>query len=119
MLRVEAVRSMLFDGVAGLRLEPRAGDTPEVGLARARRRAIAVAAIDWVAILALFLLRDSGADFLAPGSTERGLFTLGILAVATHSGFRLGQLEKYAAVARTLDQLPEASARSREAASDS
>ena len=107
MLRIQAVRSILFDDVAGLRSDSARPDEPIAVLRRARRRALVVALLDWAAIVALFLLRDGRSPFLAAGASEQGLFTLGILAVASHAGFRLGQMEKYAAVARALEELPE------------
>jgi hypothetical protein len=105
MLRLEVVRSILFDQVAGLQTD--SSTEPEVALAKARRRAAAVAILDWAAILALFLLRDAGTPLLVLGASQQGVFTLGILAVASHAGFRLGQLDKLAAVGRVLEQLPD------------
>ena len=107
MLQIHAVRSILFDDIAGIRPDPRKPHDPIAALHKARRRALAVAIADWAAILALFLLRDGSAGFLATGASEQGLFSLGVLAVATHAGFRLGQMEKYAAVARALQALPD------------
>ena len=66
-----------------------------------------MAIADWLAILTLFALRDGTTGFLSTGASEQGLFTLGVLAVATHAGFRLAQREKYAAVARALEELPQ------------
>ena len=106
MLQTHAVRSILFDDVAGVRPDPQRPNEPLGALHKARRRALIVAIVDWAAILALFLLRDGPTEFLAAGASEQGLFTLGVLAVATHAGFRLGQMEKYAAVARALEELP-------------
>lgn len=98
MLRIEAVEALLVDDVA--RIRESAEDTGErlEQLGRARRRAGFVAAIDWLAILALFALRDTAADFLTLGANERSIFSIAVLAIAVHSGFRLGQWEKYRAV---------------------
>ncbi len=63
--------------------------------------------LDWLALAALFLLRDRGAAFLPMDPTIETVFTLGVLVVAVHSGFRLGQLEKYRAVSRTYEDLME------------
>jgi len=106
MLQMHAVRSILFDDIAGIRPDPESRDDPIGALRKARRRALLVAAIDWVAILTLFLLRDGPTGFLAAGASEQGLFTFGVLAVATHAGFRLAQMEKYTAVMRALEELP-------------
>jgi hypothetical protein len=119
MWRTRAVRSLLAD-VAGLRHlrggepeddgdEGRAGDPDAVEAAaqRARRRAWFVIALDWAAILVLVLLHHHETPFLVLDRSEQAVFTLAILAVAVHSGFRLGQAEKYAAVARASRELAE------------
>lgn len=106
MLQLHAVRSILFDDIAGVRPDSDRPDDPIGTLQRAGRRALMVAVFDWLAILVLFTLRDGSTGFLSASATEQGLFTLGVLAVATHAGFRLAQREKYAAVARALEQLP-------------
>ena len=108
MLRIPAVRSLLVEEVAGVR--PSVKDDSEDPLAAirsARIRAVAVAALDWAAIVTLFLLRDQATDFLGVGAGEQTLFTFGVLALATHAGFRLGQMEKYRAVERALEELPD------------
>jgi len=110
MLRIHAVRSLLIDDVARLHSDRRSGPDPIASLRKAGRRALSMAILDWAAILVLFLLRDRQAGFLEIGATEQGLFALGILAVATHAGFRLGQREKYSAVERALAGLPDETA---------
>lgn len=132
MLRKRAIRSLLVAEVAGLKAaSPATGEggeeegeaaspgTAEVlaevqaeahllqheALEQAERRALFVVGLDWAAIVALFLLRDPAAPFLPAGPTVETVFTLGVLAVAVHSGFRLGQLEKYRAVRRVWDDL--------------
>ena len=105
MLRPQAVEALLFDDVARLR---RPADTTEERrreLARAGRRALAIAALDWLAIALLFVWRDPLARFLHLGAGEEAIFTLAVLAVATHSGFRLGQRERYDAVDSALRAL--------------
>ena len=42
---------------------------------------------------------------MAIGPTEDSIFAIGLLAIAAHSGFRLGQLEKLNAVERAVDEL--------------
>ena len=74
-------------------------------LARAERRALAVVVLDWVALAVLFLFRDTAAPFLPFDGSIETVFTVGVLAVAVHSGFRLGQLEKYRAVSRAHEGL--------------
>lgn len=119
MWRTRAVRSLLAD-VAGLRhlrereaedADDEAGagnsDAVEEAAHRARRRAWFVIALDWAAILILVLLHQHEAPFLVLDRSEQAVFTLAILAVAVHSGFRLGQAEKYAAVARASRELAE------------
>jgi len=127
MLRKRAIRSLLVEEVAGLRLaastgldgedgEPdaseaageaaaRAFELEHEALERAVKRARLMVGLDWLALLALFLLRDSAAPFLPVGPTVETVFTLGVVVVAVHSGFRLGQLEKYRAVRRVWDDL--------------
>lgn len=74
-------------------------------LHQATRRAKLVIALDWVALAVLFLFRDTAAPFLPFNGTIETVFTLGVLAVAVHSGFRLGQLEKYRAVLRAHEEV--------------
>ncbi len=89
---------MLLEDVGGL-----PPDDPEA-LSRARRRAIVVVALDWVAILVLVVLYGGGGSQLTFAG-EQTLFTLGILAVAAHSGFRLAQLQKLRSIARLCEEL--------------
>lgn len=106
MWRTRAVLSLLHEEIAGL--PPDGSDTAErraKALARARRRAFVVIIVDWVAILGLVLLGDRSLPMLTLGPTEHTVFTLAILAVATHSGFRLGQLEKLRTVSRAGERL--------------
>lgn len=125
MLRKRAIRSLLVEQVAGLRLreteaeEPASGDAVPAeaaveeaaaqleALRKAERRALLMVALDWIALAVLFLLRDQGSTFLPMDGTIETVFTLGVVVVAIHSGFRLGQLEKYRAVARAHEDLLE------------
>lgn len=97
MWRTRAVRSLLIEDIAGLRsaADPDVDPSPE--LDRARRRGQAIVALEWSALALLFVLREAGREFLPLGPSIDAVFTLGVLAVAIHSGFRLGQLEKYRA----------------------
>lgn len=113
MWRSRAVRSLLVEEVGGLRIHP-----PEPGdaaaeaeeqaavLRQARRRAALVVAADWTALALLFLFRDRQLPFF-PTTAPEVVFTLGVLLLAVHSGFRLGQLEKYRAVDRAYRELAE------------
>ena len=105
MLRTQAVEALLFEDVA--RLRPPADTEGErlAELSKARVRALAVAIADWLAIAALLLWRDPLAGFLTLGPTEETIFTVAVVAIATHSGFRLGQREKYGAVAASIGSL--------------
>ena len=104
MLRLSAVRSLLLEDVAELR--PAADETASGALAKARGRAALVAAFDLLAIAVLFALRPEGLPFLILERSEQGLFTLGVVAVAIHAGYRLGQRQKLGAVERALQALP-------------
>ena len=130
MLRIRAVREMLVDDVASLRVvrpaedaegaegarpEP-AGDAGAAGteaerereaLAGARRRALLMMALDAAAIAVLFALRDPAVPFLALGPRIETVFTLGVLAVAVHLGLRLGQYLTYRNVTRVWEELLE------------
>ena len=113
MWREPAVRSLLLEGICNLPGTGKDGSEspPESDadqrLRKARRRAALVIAIDWAALLLLFVLHSSDRAWLPFGPTEESIFTLGILAIAVHSGFRLGQLEKLRSVARVLEDLRE------------
>ena len=101
MWRTRAIISILLEDVAGL---PPGDDE---ALSRALRRGAWVVAIDWLAIVTLVLLHDRGIAQLTLGASEQTVFTAGILAVAVHSGFRLGQLEKLRAIRRVRAELEE------------
>ena len=121
MWRTRAILSLLVDNVAQLRShQPPAenGESHETALAqtveesfhalnRAKKRATMAIAIDWLAIAVLFFFRPEGEPFLSFGANPRTVFSAGILAVAIHSGFRLGQLEKFRAVERACRELSE------------
>ena len=71
------------------------------------QRAGLVVTLDWLAVIVLFALRSADRPWLPVGASEESIFTLGILVLAVHSGFRLGQLEKLRAVSRLLEDLRE------------
>lgn len=112
MLRTGAVRSLLVEEVGELRRAGADEETPDealarerVALARAGRRALFVVVLDLAAVAVLFALREPAASFLAPGATEEGLFTFGVLAVVAHAGYRFAQYRHLRTVARLHDEL--------------
>lgn len=110
MWRTRAIVSTLIEDVAALRHQTPGSDPEPSGLElldRAKKRARLVVALDWIALAVLFVFRDPGRAFLPAGPSVEAVFTLGVLAVAVHSGFRLGQLEKLAAVERACRELLE------------
>ncbi|MCP4200528.1 MAG: hypothetical protein GY769_01175 [bacterium] len=108
MFRTRAVRQLLLEDIAGVRRHPEPEDSV-AALERARRRALLVVVFDWIAILILVFVRARSGEMFSIGPSEDSIFSLGLLAIAAHSGFRLGQLEKIRAVARALDELEERS----------
>lgn len=120
MLRPRAIRSLLVEEVAALRVPgPPAGGDVEAAeerdrlrveaereaLERAERRALLVVGLDWIALVVLFLFRDPTAVFLPMDATVDSVFTLGVVAVAVHSGFRLAEGSKFRAVRRAWEEL--------------
>ena len=125
MLRPRAVRRLLVEA-AGVRPLPSAAeegagqDGPELlddvaaaereagrrALDRARHRAVVTVVVDALAIVLLLVLRDDE-RFLSLGRDEETIFTLGVLAVAVHLGFRLSQLLTVGTVRRLHDELSE------------
>lgn len=106
MWRTRAVLSLLHEEIAGLPREE--GATPDgraAALRRARKRALIVVGLDWAAILTLTLLGERAAPTMTLGPTEDTVFTLALLAVAAHSGFRLAQLQMLRAVAQAQERL--------------
>jgi hypothetical protein len=99
MWRTRAVLDMLFEDIGGL------AHADEAALAKARRRAVLAVAFDWLAIVLLVVLHSGEAPQLTLEGGEQTLFTLGILAVAVHSGFRLGQLQKLRRIGRLAAEL--------------
>lgn len=114
MWRTNAVVSMLVEDVAELRIpsstdaasEEGAAERPElILLSKARRRAILVGLVDWIAIVILLAFHSEPRPFLPLGISTDTVFTLGVLAVATHAGFRLGQARTYKTVTRVCQDL--------------
>ena len=123
MLRIKAVRSLLLD-LAGLRevedAGPEADDDRTLSerdedravaqrdeLDRARKKAVGAVLIDTAAIVALFLVRDRSREFLPTGRDIGTVFTIGILVVAVHLGFRLAHAMWLRSVERVWDELPD------------
>lgn len=118
MWRTNAVISMLVEDVAELQIASppdkpvgKGGAATErlemEALTRARRRAILVSLIDWIALVILLAFHSGPKPFLPLGPSTDTVFTLGALAVAMHSGFRLGQARTYKAISRVSEELLE------------
>lgn len=114
MLRIRAVRALLAEEVGGLARSTVEGETlgeaaerERRGLAKAARRALMVAVLDLVAVAVLFALRDPARSFLDPGPTEEGAFTVGVLLVVAHAGFRFAQYRQLKTVERLHEELGE------------
>jgi hypothetical protein len=110
MWRKAAIRTMLIDDLCSLRPRgepspPEEPHQPDLRLQKAQRKSALIVAVDWLALLILFALHSDPDPWLAFGPQVETVFTIGVLAVAVHSGFRLGQLEKLRATARVLDDL--------------
>ena len=117
-MRLKAVRGLLVGEVASLRVA--AVESAEEGvdidaeqvarergaLAKARRRALLVALLDATALAVLFVFRDAGRAFLSIEG-EEAVFTLGVLIVAVHLGFRLAQYIQLRSVERLYVELLE------------
>lgn len=116
MMRLKAVRGLLVGEVASLRVaavesaeEGFDADSEQVArereaLAKARRRALLVAVLDGAALAVLFYFRDAGRAFLSTEG-EEVVFTLGVLVVAVHLGFRLAQFLQLRTVERLYEEL--------------
>lgn len=119
MWRTRAIVTTLIEDVAALPARTYSADddgavqppiSPSRGLElleKARKRAKLTVAVDWIALFVLFAFRDRSEVFLASGPSVEVVFTLGVLAVAVHSGFRLGQLEKLSAVKLVCEEILE------------
>ncbi|MDX1643665.1 MAG: hypothetical protein R3244_04820 [Thermoanaerobaculia bacterium] len=105
MIRLAAVRTLLLEEIATLPPGRDRSEPADERLGRARNRAALVVALDWVAILILFLWRPEESFLILQGS-EEGVFTLAVLVVATHAGYRLAQIQTLGAVDRALESLP-------------
>ncbi len=105
MWRTRAVERMLLEDIAGLRRRSAEKGSASAALAAARRAAWRAVALDWGAIVVLLAVRFGEEPALVMGPSVDTVFSLGLLAVAAHSGFRLGQLEKLRAVAVLTEEL--------------
>ena len=105
MLRPQAVRSLLVEEIASIRIEPddRTTDGYREALEQARKKALAFVLLCAVALGILVLTRVPGDAELLEGFGP--LYLLGLLLVAAAAGFRLGQWEKYRAVGRAVEGL--------------
>ncbi len=112
MLRSRVVRELLLD-IASVRVpegedleSPEGREIARDELSRASRRTWVVVLIHGAAILLLFLLRDRQETFLFLGRSEETVFTVGVLLVAVHLGYRIGQGVHLRAIERSWDDLP-------------
>lgn len=101
MWRTQAILDLLVGDLGGV-----AEGDPE-SLARARRKGAWIVAFDWLAILVLIAVQDGGAAPWVLGANEQTLFTVGILAVAVHSGYRLAGVHKLRTIERVVAELEE------------
>lgn len=106
MWRTRAVISLLVEDIAGLEMPSADIDRPESeSLDRAIRRARLVIGLDSLALLVLFLTRDPIRPFLPWEPAVETIFTLAVLAVAVHAGFRWAQLERFRTMKRVCEDL--------------
>jgi hypothetical protein len=110
MMRLRAVRTLLVRDVAHLR--PVEGPDAEASaaiereaLARARRRALTMAVVAAAALVALFVFRQPGREFLPFERGEESLFTLGVVFIAAFLGFRLAGYLQLQTFERVYDEL--------------
>ncbi len=105
MWRTQAVARMLLEDIAGLGRRQAEAGSGGGALRDAGRAAWRAVLLDWAAIAVLLAMRAGETPLLAVGPTVDVVLTLGLLLVATHSGFRLGQLEKLRAVGLLVEEL--------------
>lgn len=105
MLRPRAVRSLLVEEVAALRVDPEDRDPAAYRheLVQARKKALAFVLLCAVALVALVATRLPGDAELVEGFGP--FYLLFLLVIAAAAGFRLGQWEKYRAVERAVEGL--------------
>lgn len=126
MLRLRAVEDLLVSDVAAVRVPPETDDPSDPGsgapdpaerdrerrrrarqeLERTRRKALTMAGVCLVCVVALVATHTNPARSLAVSGVDL-LYTVGILLVTAYGGFRIGQWEKLRAVERVLDDLAE------------
>jgi hypothetical protein len=82
------------------------GDAEKELLRQAARRALLVVLIDALALVLLFVLRDRSRSFLQLDRSPDSVFTLGVLVVAAHLGFRLAHYLHLRRVGSALLDLP-------------
>ena len=105
MWRTQAVERMLLEDVAGLGRRELEDRSAAALLATARRAVWRAVTLDWCAIVILLAVRFGEEPVLSLGPSVDAVFSIGLLAVAVHSGFRLGQLEKLRAVGLLTEEL--------------
>lgn len=118
MLRIRAVRELLVEDVAGVRVPPQEPESTEpesppsrsetlrFELDLARRKALGMVVLAVVAVAVLLLTHPEPGQILIFQGEDLA-FTLGLLVITVYAGYRLGQWEKYRSVERVLDELDE------------
>ena len=118
MWRTKAVTSMLVEDVAEIRMsgstdrpsgpveDGDGAERPEIRmLDKARRKALLVSLVDLLALFVLLTFHSAPRPFLPFSPTIDTVFTLGVLAVAMHAGFRMAQARTYRVVSRVCQDL--------------
>ena len=114
MLRPRYVRGLLLE-LSGVRTRSDVEDSDSEGrerqrgqLERSARRALGVAVLDGVALVVLLGWRLYSDQAVLPlGRTEESVFTVAVVVIAVHLGFRLAQRQWLASVLRSWDDLPD------------
>lgn len=81
-------------------------DDHRLELDRAIRKALGMVVLAGIGVAVLLLTHPEPSSALV-FEGEATVFTVGVLLIAGYGGYRLGQWEKYRAVARVLDEIDE------------
>lgn len=101
MWRTQAIVERLRGDLGGL------AEVDAAAVKKARRRGLLVVFFDWFALVVLLLWRDPRGPQAGLSAGETLLFTLGLLAVAVHSGYRLAQVHQLSRIERLVEDLEE------------
>jgi hypothetical protein len=110
MLRPRAVRHLLVEEVAGIRLpgpeaEDLSAEALEQAVEAASKRALVISALLVFGLVILLLSQEGDQPFLVFEGAET-VFSVAALVVSAYAGFRIAQWRKYRRVARALQRLP-------------